>query len=105
MTDQWQAIMAKPDPTQIEVDNIVEDNDNLRMELTQSIAINTTLLQQNTQLLKTCSAAITLLCHGKREQALAVLTDNVDFIEPINPAYALMQTPPSAIVRSNPRDD
>ena len=99
----WQAIMAKPDPTQIELDNIIESNDNLKMQLTQAINTNTKLIKQHTQLIRAYNSCITLLTHGKNQQAIAVLTDNVQDVLDNFPEN--IPIPTVNILRKNPRND
>ena len=54
----WQSIMARPDPTQVEVDKITESNDALRIQNTQLLHDQNLLMEQNTILMFAVTEAV-----------------------------------------------
>ena len=100
----WQSIMARPDPTQVEVDKITESNDTLRIQNTQLLNDQNTLMAQNTTLMLAVTEAVGLLMQGDKEKALKVLVDlGLDATTNVHLSYITPES--SAILRKTPRND
>ena len=100
----WQSIMARPDPTQVEVDKIIESNDALRIQNTQLLNDQNVLMAQNTTLMLAVTEAVGLLMQGDKQKALKMLVDlGLDATTDVNLSYLTPGS--SAILRKNPRND
>ena len=100
----WQSIMARPDPTQVEVDKITESNDVLRIQNTQLIHDQNILMEQNAKLISAVACAVALLMKDKSDKALNLLVDaGLDATSGVILSYITPES--SAILKNNPRND
>ena len=100
----WQSIMARPDPTQVEVDKITETNDTLRMQNIALLNNNSNLMKQNAILMNAVTNAVVMLTKGEGGKALKHLVD-----EGLDATDIKLGTIPMVsetdILRKNPRND